>query len=90
MEPRLPGQRWEPTHHQFAVLRLQLAQRLRVARTEIRRHLTLRDEKRSHYPTWDSSTQNPNPKSFSAAPREEEEVERMAQGSAASAQKLHP
>lgn len=36
MEPRLPGQCWEPTHHQFAVLSLQLAQGLCVAGTEIR------------------------------------------------------
>lgn len=64
MEPRLPGQRWEPTHHQFAVLRLQLAQRLRVARTEIRRHLTLRDEKTLPLPHVGQQHSEPQPQIF--------------------------
>lgn len=46
----------KPTHHQLAVLCLQLAERLCVAGTEVLRHFTLKDEKCSCYPTQKSIT----------------------------------
>lgn len=81
----------KPTHHQLAVLRLQLAERLCVASTEILRYFTLKDEKYApvtHQRT--ASLENPISKSFSPALCEQEEVERMQQQPPASTQKFCP